>query len=153
MIEGVRDHIEDISKAQKDQFKSNASTLEGKISSLEQIIKNMTADLKKLQSHANDTSSTLQMIKQKLADWDQQIQTQNDNLKNMQAALQTLMEAFQVKMDIPSSLGSNPKSYKVKNGDTLEKIAKAHGTTIQAIKDLNNLKTDRIVVGKTLQLP
>jgi len=43
--------------------------------------------------------------------------------------------------------------YVVKSGDALEKIARANGTTVKAIKALNNMKTDRVVVGKKLKLP
>jgi LysM repeat protein len=43
--------------------------------------------------------------------------------------------------------------YQVKAGDTLTKIAKAHGTTVKAVRSLNQLKTDRIVVNQKLKLP
>jgi LysM repeat protein len=43
--------------------------------------------------------------------------------------------------------------YVVKSGDTLTKIAKAHGTTVRAIKAANNLTTNKISVGKKLKLP
>jgi LysM repeat protein len=35
----------------------------------------------------------------------------------------------------------------------LEKIAKNNGTSVKAIKSLNNLKTDRINAGQKLKLP
>lgn len=41
----------------------------------------------------------------------------------------------------------------VKKGDTLEKIAKANGSTIQAIKDANGLKDDRLNIGQVLKVP
>ncbi|MBM3837484.1 MAG: LysM peptidoglycan-binding domain-containing protein [Verrucomicrobia bacterium] len=43
--------------------------------------------------------------------------------------------------------------YVVKAGDTLAKIAKEYKTTIKAIKAANNMKTDRLLVGKKLKLP
>jgi LysM repeat protein len=43
--------------------------------------------------------------------------------------------------------------YTVKSGDTLQKIAKAHGTTAKAIQAANNLSTTKILVGKKLKLP
>jgi len=43
--------------------------------------------------------------------------------------------------------------YVVKPGDTLDRIARAHGTTVRAIKAANNLTSDRIVVGRSLKLP
>jgi LysM repeat protein len=43
--------------------------------------------------------------------------------------------------------------YLVKSGDTLSRIAKAHHTTIKAIKAVNHLDNDRISVGEKLNLP
>lgn len=43
--------------------------------------------------------------------------------------------------------------YVIKTGDTLSKIASAHGTSVTEIKSLNGLKTDRIKVGDKLKLP
>jgi LysM repeat protein len=41
----------------------------------------------------------------------------------------------------------------VKSGDTLPRIAKAHGLSVQAIKAANGLKSNRVVVGQKLKLP
>lgn len=41
----------------------------------------------------------------------------------------------------------------VKKGDSLDKIARANGTTIKAIKEANQLKNDRLKVGQILQVP
>jgi len=43
--------------------------------------------------------------------------------------------------------------YVVKRGDTLDRIARAHGTTVRAIKAANGLTSERIVVGRSLKLP
>lgn len=43
--------------------------------------------------------------------------------------------------------------YVVKSGDTLARIARAHHTTVRAIKVANHLKSDRILVGEKLKLP
>ena len=40
----------------------------------------------------------------------------------------------------------------VKGGDTLARIAKTHGTTINAIKAANDLDGDRIAVGAKLKI-
>lgn len=41
----------------------------------------------------------------------------------------------------------------VKKGDALEKIARANGTTISAIKKANDLKDDRLKIGQVLHVP
>jgi LysM repeat protein len=43
--------------------------------------------------------------------------------------------------------------YTVKSGDTLSKVAQTHGTTISALRALNELESDQLTVGKTLKLP
>ena len=43
--------------------------------------------------------------------------------------------------------------YAVKSGDTLGRIARAYGTTAQAIRSANGLKNDRLVVGQRLKMP
>ena len=42
--------------------------------------------------------------------------------------------------------------YKVKKGETLSMIARRFGITAAQIKELNNLKTDKIRVGQILKL-
>lgn len=42
---------------------------------------------------------------------------------------------------------------KVKKGDSLERIAKTYGTTIAEIKNINNLRSDKINVGQVLKVP
>jgi peptidoglycan endopeptidase LytF len=41
----------------------------------------------------------------------------------------------------------------VKKGDVLEKIAKANGTTVGAIKEANQLKNEKLSIGKVLRIP
>jgi LysM repeat protein len=43
--------------------------------------------------------------------------------------------------------------YVIKSGDSLTRIAKAHGTTVKALKTANGLENDRIVVGAKLKIP
>lgn len=48
---------------------------------------------------------------------------------------------------------SSVKTYKVKSGDNLMKIAKSHGVSVKEIRAANNLKTDRITVGQSIKIP
>lgn len=43
--------------------------------------------------------------------------------------------------------------YVVQKGDVLSRIASRHGTTVNAIKQANNLKSDKILVGQQLVMP
>lgn len=44
-------------------------------------------------------------------------------------------------------------TYTVKAGDNLTKIARAHGTTVKAIRQANNMQTDRVNIGRKLKVP
>lgn len=55
--------------------------------------------------------------------------------------------------DRGASAPSAIKTYTVKSGDTLMKIAKTHGVSIKALRSANNLRTDRIKVGDKLKIP
>ena len=47
----------------------------------------------------------------------------------------------------------NGATHTVKSGDTLMKIAKAHGVTVKALRAANKLKTNQIKVGQKLKIP
>lgn len=59
-----------------------------------------------------------------------------------------------VKNDLPN--GQEAADYRevtVKRGDVLERIARANGTTVAAIKEANGLKGERLKVGQVLRIP
>jgi LysM repeat protein len=53
----------------------------------------------------------------------------------------------------PADVAPNGATYTVKSGDTLGRIARAHGTSYKKIMSLNNLSTTAIRVGQKLKLP
>ena len=54
---------------------------------------------------------------------------------------------------VPAVATGGEETYTVKSGDTLTKIAKAHGTTVKAIESENNLTMTQIKVGQKLKIP
>ena len=55
--------------------------------------------------------------------------------------------------NLATDAGHSTTVYVVKSGDTLGRIARAHGTTVKAIEAANGLNGDRIVVGLKLTIP
>lgn len=49
--------------------------------------------------------------------------------------------------------GAAAGTYKVKAGDTLTKIARTHGITVNELRAANNMKTTQVQVGKVLKIP
>ena len=59
-------------------------------------------------------------------------------------------------LKIPTSSGTNPNTmfmYTVKQGDSLYSIARKYNTTVNAIKDLNNLTSNNLSIGQVLRIP
>ncbi|HEY6226736.1 MAG TPA: LysM peptidoglycan-binding domain-containing protein [Verrucomicrobiae bacterium] len=52
-----------------------------------------------------------------------------------------------------ATTGTASGTYKVKPGDTLTKIARAHGITVNQLRAANNMKTTQVQVGKVLKIP
>ncbi len=84
------------------------------------------------------------------------VEIQGQNIRNLEKAVHALVELMQ-KSDRSSTprvgLNSSVSTHTVREGDTLEKIARQHKTTIDAIKEANGLVSDRIVSGKKLKIP
>jgi LysM repeat protein len=53
----------------------------------------------------------------------------------------------------PNGSGAGEKTYVVKSGDSLMKIARENGTTLKSLRAANKLKTDQIKVGQKLVIP
>ena len=61
-------------------------------------------------------------------------------------------------LKIPSTTGSNQEeenysTYTVSSGDSLYKIASLYQTSVNAIKDLNNLTSNNLSIGQVLKIP
>ena len=138
IVDSLRQQVLDANHENRELVKGNSIQLENNVSHLETSVKGMTDDLRNLQSHGNETAKVLNQHKFKI----EEIEKKMDQL---QETLQLVLDALQV----PGS----ENVYQVVSGDTLEKIARKHGTSIKKIKDINTLTSDRIYVGQKLKMP
>lgn len=88
----------------------------------------------------------------------QSIQRLNPSSSSTIKPGQTLKVPVSGKGSAPAAKGkvakaATPKSYTVKAGDNLEKIARNNNTTVGALRKANNLKGDVVKTGQTLKLP
>lgn len=157
-LEIIRQQLADDLQQGKDHIRATTMNLEGKIHPLDNSLKGVITDLKQLHSQANDSVGVLNQYKLKLSELEQIVTAQNEHIKHLEAALKSLMEVLQVKEAANKEIaavrsGTVAGTYKVQSGDSLEKIAKIHGVSIKALKEVNNLASDRIIVGQTLKIP
>ncbi|MEY3171382.1 MAG: hypothetical protein RJA27_462, partial [Pseudomonadota bacterium] len=57
-----------------------------------------------------------------------------------------------IQKDSKTEVSVSPNKYEVKSGDTLTKIAKKYGISVDELKDINQITTSDIQIGSTLQL-
>ena len=120
---------------------SQIHVLEKKIDKFEKLLDKILADLRSVSGQANKALSKLQVLENTLAAQEQKY----DDIAKLKTTLSSLSQAI-TEQTLPT------KSYRVKAGDSLEKIARAHHTTVEAIKQLNHLSQDKIVIGQELKL-
>jgi len=132
-----------------DILSKQLANLENKLSSFENKYNNSNCDISKLSNHANDTTLALTQHKQKINELENLLITQNQRFNDLIKIKNTLEDLVKT---IKSDSG-NYFTYKVKSKDTLEKISKINNVTIEAIKKLNNLENDLIVIGQDLKIP
>jgi hypothetical protein len=53
----------------------------------------------------------------------------------------------------PTAAGDETTPYRVRRGDSLWTIARRHGTTVEALKEANGLRSARLLAGQKLQIP
>ena len=76
-----------------------------------------------------------------------------DAIKRLNNLTSDILSIGQV-LQIPTSSGeTNYTTYTVVSGDTLYSIAKRYNTTIDAIKNLNNLTSNTLSIGQVLKIP
>jgi cell envelope opacity-associated protein A len=101
-----------------------------------------------IKTHAEDTQELLKTFRDKISQLEKTVESLSRNQEILQTAMNSLMDLMKV-----GPLEAGVKTYRVKAGDSLEKIARAHNTTIKTIKALNNLTKDTIVIDQVLKLP
>src|SRR3990167_7856083 len=97
-------------------------------------------------SHANETTASLSQFKDRIQELEQEILLQNrkfDELAKLKGAIESIAKGSR-------GVATFSKIYKVRSGDSLEKIAKAHKTSVEKIKKLNSLDNDLIVIGQEI---
>jgi len=99
-------------------------------------------------SQAKESTAVLALLRKSVEELQKQNAIRDKNIEHLHSAVNALTEAFQ-----GGEVEKKSASYRVKAGDTLEKIANAHKTSVKKIKELNNLASDRIILGQELKIP
>ncbi len=78
--------------------------------------------------------------------------TSVDNLKSINNIITDSLAIGQIiKLPVQSNIGDN--SYIVKKGDSLYSIARTYNTSVDKLKEINNLTSNALAIGQVLKLP
>jgi len=145
-LSSLKQHDLEKQQAKIDLLAAQIQTLEKKWIALEKNQSGELVDLETLSSHANETIAALAQFKGRIGELEEEIHLQNrrfDDVAKLRGHIENIAKGFTGEFKI----------YRVKPGDSLEKIARAHKTAVDKIKKLNGLDQDLIVVGQELKLP
>src|SRR5262249_11938105 len=138
VLDSMHSEVSLLLKATKEAHQTASGQVDKRLKTMEKNLDKLVSDLKQFKKHANDSSSSLSQIQKKLAEQEEIGALQAQQIKDLESALRHLASALQSKTTKDTPLQA--REYCVKSGDTLEKIAKDHGSTIQLIKKENNLE-------------
>lgn len=128
-------------------LEQTALNLQKKLTSLEKKQEEILADIRQLGSHANDTTTALSQYKDKICEMERSILSQNkkfDEIGKIKKALETLS------LDLSKQ---EMIQYTIKEGDSLQKIAKQFTVSVEDLKKINHLKDDLIFSGQAILIP
>lgn len=149
-LDSMHAEVSALIKAAKESQKSTGAQVDTKLKSMEKNIDKLVSDLKQFKKHANESADSFAEIQKKLAHQQEISSLQAQQIKELESALRNIASALQTKTGVEKSASGE---YRVKAGDSLEKIAKEHGTTIEAIRRENSLTKDTIYPGQKLHIP
>lgn len=132
----------------KEASSEKIAKLEQTLHQLQRFQEACIKDLKHLQEALSNTSQHLSSQGELLSHIQSELHLQGKQMSDIKDLKSTLSSLKQVMSDSPSY-----HIYKVKAGDSLERIARQKGISVDKIKQYNQLNSSTIYVGQELKLP
>jgi LysM repeat protein len=141
---------QDIEKQQirNEQISNHLQMLEKRLAAFEKSSSADSEERRELISHAKEMTAVLVQFKNRIEELERELvvsQRRFEEFGKLKGTIESLANSLR-----PTD---SQKTYKIKQGDSLDKIAKQHKTTVEKIKKLNGLQQDLIVVGQEIKIP
>lgn len=146
--EALEKEVSGLLRATRDSLTESRDRSSQQSKSIEGTLEKLTTDLKQLKTHSNELSSTVNELSKTLQNMKESAQQQGQAIRELEQAMRSITLAMGGK----GTTNGKATTYAVKSGDSLEKIARAHGMTLNEIKELNSLKSTTIRPGQELQV-
>lgn len=163
-LESQIDSLQNKLTALSDAADSSKGVSQQKLALTDSSIERLSKELSSLRDYSKTMSDSVNTLQKRLTEVEQESKHNSAHAEKLEAALRSLTKLIQGQTTAASSSSAesssstsetgNSTTYKVKSGDSLGKIAKAHNTTVDTLVKLNDLKPDaRILIGQELKLP
>ena len=123
--------------------------LQGRIDSMEMEYSRLAQELQQARSEARSANSQVSQLNSKLQNLEAK---QAQDLQEVVRRVETLVNKAVASRPAVTPRPSG-REHVVQKGHTLSVIAEYYGTTVDAIKKANNLKSDTIRIGQKLIIP
>lgn len=144
VIASLRQQVAELKSGRLDSFVQELQNLEKKLLQVTKKQDKIVADIRQLSSHANDTTTALSQYKDKVAQFEKSIHEQTVQLQEISKIKEGISKLAEADQE---------KTYTVKAGDSLERIARDNNTTVDDLKRINKMTTDLIVIDQLINLP
>ncbi len=116
-----------------------------RIQELEKTVDFLVKRFDRIEIESKEIAKVVSGYRQKFSEVEKYLQTQSESLQEIAKVRKSLKE---IKEEVVETT-----SYRVRAGDSIDKIARQYSTTPEQIRKLNKLHNDRILVGQELRVP
>jgi LysM repeat protein len=138
-----------------EKYQAHLTQIGQKILLIEKKQEELTRHLQGISLQGTEVQKALTQYKDKICEIERNLSLHNQTLSEMVKVkdhLKTLSE-LAITQGIVDLDGRHFQPYRVKGGDTLEKIAKEHRTSAEVLRKMNHMHNDLILAGQDLLVP
>lgn len=151
--EHLKEELRELQQMGSEDVSRKISEFESRVSIARDKQKGMVADIRQLLTHANDTTSSLDQQRKKISGFEADLEKREKRLEDKLSHLKTAVGSLIKLIEDNKGNLSSARIYTVKEGDSLDRIARKYKTSVDDLKKVNRLDTDLIVIGQELKLP
>lgn len=152
LVQNLKNQSFNLQQSKIDSLNQDLTAIEKRIASLDFTQKKVVTDFKQVSDHSNDIISAVTQCQGRIQDIESKIKNQHDRLDEVYK-LKSTLQSISKAISQQKSKNEDYQIHKVQRGESLGKIAKDYQTTIKAIKDLNSIEGDQILIGNELKIP